>query len=407
MGWGPAQKQVYDSDATYDLLRGPKGAGKTQVAVYRLLQWAAQNHKGRELLVCTPSVRQYKNAVMPLVRRWHEVCNLPLKTTADGFRSGANQFIRAIGKDSGSISSILSLNLVGAYLLEFNEQPQDFVDEVAFSRVRVTDNRKVILDYNPAGTKHWAETQYWDRSEELGIARHQFTLDDNPGLEPEWVELQHRKYPPGTHQHTRYVLGLPCDQSGRVWKNVTFGTPPRSDPLRLVVSMDAGNSLDHPAHALLIGIWPSAEWVLDEWRHPLDADGAPLSPDEQAERVMSAMGRWGKVGAVVVDDAALYQINAFRRMGVNAAGWGKRTVKFGIEVADSYLTRGILRIAKDRTPHLEREVLNYVWAKDSDDREKERMPVKRDDHGPDALRGYCEWRNRMRSRQGAKPRRTA
>jgi len=340
------------------------------------------------------------------VRRWCDLSHVRYKTNADGFDCGRNRFIRCIGKDAGSISSVLSLNLTGAYLLEFNEQPEEFVNEIAFSRVRVGDTRKVILDYNPKGTKHWAEAEWWDRADELGIACHQFTLDDNPGLTPEWVELQNRKYPPGTHQHMRYIQGLPCDEEGRVWKTITVGSPPKSAPRRLVVSMDAGNSIDHPAHAVLVGVWPTGDWLIDEWRHPLSRDDTAMTPDEMAVAAMKHFSRHGKVSAVVVDDAALYQINSFLKIGVNAMSAGKKSVKHGLEVADSYLTRGILRLAKGRCPHTEREMLNYVWAKDNDGRERERVPVKKDDHAPDAVRYYCVFRNRIRARQGAVPRRT-
>ena len=61
----------------------------------------------------------------------------------------------------------------------------------------------------------------------------------------------------------------------------------------------------------------------------------------------------------------------------------------GIQYVRRELDSGLLRIHADACPHLVREMSNYVY----DERASlfgEDKPVKRDDHGPDALR-YDRW----------------
>ncbi|MCY4666454.1 MAG: hypothetical protein OXC29_00510 [Rhodococcus sp.] len=268
---------------------------------------------------------------------------------------------------------------------------------MAFSRVRVGPDRLVVLDYNPKGTKHWAEAEYWDRADDLGMEQIQFSLGDNPGLQSDWVAEQHAKYPAGTAKHRRYVLGQPADDEGRVYKFVTHSQPPKGDPRYLFAGVDAGNSMDHPTHALLLGEWDNkGVWVLDEWRYPTDLADTLLTPEQHAEGMIERFAAWGEVVRWAVDPAALYMLNALKRRGQRAVK-AVNDRKEGIEVLDAYLTRGVFQIARDRTPHLDREIANYVWNTKHDGRERERMPVEVDDHSVDALRYGAMWRNRMRA----------
>ena len=406
MTWTDTQRSLYDLDDDYlrVIARGPKGAGKTRAGVWGFLSWAMRNHENRTFGIAARSLPQWRSVIMKEVNTWGRAAGYPgkspVKTTASGFTIGSNEFLRLIGNNTEAVSRMKGLNLSGSLADEPNEQPLEFIEELDF-RVRVGHPRKMVYMYNPEGTKHWMESDYWDRPTAIDARLIQFELDDNPALDAEYKEGLEKKYLPGTAKHRRYVLGLPADNEGLVYKHVSTGNPKVALADKLYVTVDAGNSLDHPTHALLIGVWPTVEWVLDEHRYPTVDEDTERTPDEIAKDILAAFKPWGRIVGVIVDPAALYLIHAFKRLGVRAIA-GDNRKKIGIEVTDSYLTRSIVRVS-NKCGHLLAEMSKYVWDKTNDGRFREREPVKKDDHGPDALRYYCMYRNNRRAVRMSKP----
>lgn len=349
-------------------------------------------HSGKNFGIGVRSLKQWRNAIMPEVREWSRSTGARIKPTPDGFSVNGNEFIRLIGKDSSSIESVLSINLTGCYLNEFNEMPQDFVEEIDF-RVRIGDDRKIIYDWNPLGPKHWSEADYWDAADDISAVKIQFEMGDNPALSQDHIDGLIAKYPAGTYKHVRYILGLPCDQEGLVYQHVRWRKRPAGQPRMWYAGVDVGNTFpDHPTHAVLIGEWKGGAVAVAEHRWPTAHDSDLLTPERIADDMVEKFSRFGDVSVWAVDPAAVYMHNALKRRGQRVV-LPDNDIKLGIEILDSYLTRGIFQIDRDKCPHLERDMLGYVWDSKSDGSIRERVPLKKDDHGPDAFRYAAVWRN--------------
>ena len=139
---------------------------------------------------------------------------------------------------------------------------------------------------------------------------------------------------------------------------------------------------------MLIGKYASGYWVIDEWRHDGD-DGNALGHDQQVAEIIKHFRPYGRVNKWVVDPSAAdfkVQVARAKRMGATTARVysGNNEVVFGIQNVSFYFAQHRLNIAP-RCINLLREIDSYVWDESPASRNEDR-PIKRNDHGPDALR---------------------
>lgn len=395
------QSRLYDlsaHDSKMVVADGPVRSGKTMAGLWGFLTYTQRTFTGGLAVVAVQSRDVWSGTIRTEVTRWASAVgakvdfldhSFKVSTRLNG-RRHTNTYNRVVANNVAAVGRIQGLTLCGAFVTEAAKMEEEFIVELTFRALTVPE-AKIVLDCNPEGRFHWLKVDWIDRAEDRGLLHLPFRIADNPAVSPaDWDDLV-RTTPPG-HVARRKLYGEWCDPSGLVWDVETPGTvgqPPEGDPTRLDVAVDSASS--SVTHALLVGRYAKAFWVLDEWRHDANASGA-LSPADQLDSLRSKFSKWGTVTNWVADSAdghfnvALRQLRREGRIGGTVNRSDKR-VKEGLDMVSWLLHRRRLRIS-GQCSGLLRDIGGYSWdplaAQQGEDK-----PVKRDDHGCDALRYWA------------------
>jgi len=201
---------------------------------------------------------------------------------------------------------------------------------------------------------------------------------ENPHLPPDYMA---RLATYTGVERLRYVLGRWVASEGAVYNNFLreIHAKERSGPwCRALVAVDDGTSV--PAALLLLLVDAKGRRHYAEECHR-----AGMTDAEKVARVVDWNHKYGPLEAVVVDPAAASLKLSLSRVGLPVFD-GRNDRKPGISVVRSGLERGVDGAPGwTISPKCERtisEIEGYMWDPDATDEK----PIKRDDHGPDAIR---------------------
>ena len=395
------QAELYDlaaHDYKIVIADGPVRSGKTLAGLWGLLTYAQQRFHGQQLVVAVQAEDVWNGTVRAEASKWAATVNARLVfkkrqftvSTVSGGRRRVNTYLRYIARDVSAVGRLQGLTLAGAFVTEAALMPQDFITELTFRTLTMGD-AKIVLDCNPENAHHWLKTEYIDRAEERGAKHVPFKMRDNPVITPEAWEKIVAETPPG-HVARRKLYGEWCNAAGLVWDVETpraVGRPPSETPRRIDVAIDSASS--SVTHALLVAQYSDSYWVVDEWRH--DASGSTaLAPMEQIDRIREAFKPWGEPRNWVSDCAdghfnvALRQLRRDGKIRGQVLKSDKR-VKTGIDAVAWMLNRRRLRINR-KCSGLLADIASYAWDPKAAEKGEDK-PVKRDDHGCDALRYWA------------------
>ena len=393
------QREIYRLDTPQLMIGdGIVRCGKSKAGVYALANHTQEHYSGHTVGMAFRSVKQYNKIGAAELRAWGREVGADVRGIDGGLRvitgnGHSNDYVRVLGRDVSSVDNIQGLTLAGAFVDEAPLQPEDFLQELSF-RCSV-GGAKMIMVCNPAGGKrHWFYQDYIQRCiDDPKFGRYvRFTLDDeqNPALPPGYYEELRRRYPTG-HVMRRKLDAEWIEASGLIWNiEGRVRRPPSGRPTAIEVAVDVASS--SATHALLIGKWPNGYWVIDEWRH--DGEDNPLGHAQQVAEIIRAFKPYGTINKWVNDPSAAdfkVQVKHARRMGALHPKCGiisgDNRVEFGIQNVSFYFAQAKLNInsAKGKCPVLLTEIDSYVWDESPASRNVDK-PVKRNDHGPDALR---------------------
>lgn len=288
--------------------------------------------------------------------------------------------------DESSYKAIQGITLAYAYGDEFPTWPRSIMEWLK-SRLRVAG---ACFDGtgNPEGPFHWAKVDWIDRADDLDLAYWHYVLDDNPFLPPDYVESLKREYTGVWYQ--RLILGLWVAAEGIIYDvfdqavNVVDEHPPI---VEWWIACDYGTS--NPTVFLLVGLGEDGNYyVVDEWRWDSRKRRRQKTDAEYATDLAEWIDHHDVFPqAIIVDPSAASFIAACRADGI-----------YGVTPADNDVLGGIRRTASmfgapklficSRCKGLIGEILGYVWNPKAQERGQDE-PLKRDDHGPDALKYWC------------------
>lgn len=344
--------------------------------------------------------------------------------------------------DERASDKIRGVTLAGAYVDEITIIPESFWS-MLLSRLSVPGSR-LIGTTNPDGPSHWLKKDYLERAavhmtgsgatvEEfpegwsssydivhlgqvnpdqpggrMDLCRLTFVLDDNPTLDADY-----RRFVRSTYVglwFKRFILGLWVLAEGAIYDMLNLDKGGRHrvtwDDLPLLtqfwLGVDYGDL--NPFHAVLIALGvDDCLYVVGEWRY----DGRAAQRQMEQTEYEAALREWLTQGAGIPDDVPIKGDCWPQRVAVDPSaagfrnvmrnrGWSGLTttddkinpVRDGIRNVASLLGgsgRARLKFVEGAAPVLEDECQGYVW----DDKKAETgedVPVKQNDHGPDALR---------------------
>lgn len=415
----PSGKQaasIIGSTARLNIWDGSVSSGKTVGSIIRWLEYIATGPEG-ELLMMGKTERTLKRNVLDPIA---DLIGPGLKSSRGAGEArifGRRVYISGANDERAEVR-IRGLTLAGAYGDELTTWPES-VFKMLLTRLRVP-GAKLFGTTNPDSPTHYIKRDYIDRAGELDLSRWHFALDDNPFLDPAYVEAVKAEF--SGLWHRRFIDGEWVAAEGAVYdmldltpgaRHVYEVDPPPALIDRYVLTIDYGTS--NPFVALLLGIGRDENlYVLREWRWDSALAHRQLTDSEYAAK----LAEWLDAGcdglladdagrpmavplsAVVIDPSAA----SFRRQ-LMSDGWGWATpadnaVLDGIRDVSSMLANNRLRIWAGCEETL-REMSGYVWDTTAQARGEDK-PLKTADHGPDALRyGVRETRRFWRRWIGA------
>lgn len=390
--------------SSYDALicDGAIRSGKTSIMSVAFIFWAMEKFNGCGFALCGKSVGAVeRNVLRPLLDiKWLRKRYILRYTRSDHVLTVSrgtkrNRFYLFGGRDESSYSLIQGITLAGVMLDEVALMPKSFVEQ-AIARCSV-EGSKLWFNCNPENPMHWFKNEWIDKADEKNALHLHFLMDDNPGLSETKKEQYRRQYA-GVF-YLRYIKGLWALAEGLIYTMITeenFYTDDEFPPhivntgLR-TIAVDYGTT--NPC--VFLDVWDDGEtvWVHREWRwdsrsQEAQRSGNPQKTDAQyADAMQEFMGTDpAKQCTVVVDPSAASFITELRGRGIMVKA-ATNDVLDGIRVVSALLARRRVKINRSCTG-LIAEMNSYVWDDKAAERGEEK-PVKQKDHGPDALRYYC------------------
>lgn len=372
---------IANSTARLNILDGSVRSGKTIASLVAWIMFVSEAPPG-ELLMVGKTERTLKRNILDVLEqivgsRYFKYNLGAGEATLFGRRIylvGAND-LRSEGKIRG-------LTLAGAYGDEIALWPESFFT-MLLSRLSVPGAR-FIGTTNPDSPYHWLKTNYLDRAGELGLRRWHFLLEDNPNLDPAYVEALKKEYVGLWYK--RFILGLWVQAEGAVydmWDDAIYAVDEvPSQFTRYYVGVDYGTS--NPTVFLLIGQHEDKLYVIDEYYWDSAEQGRQKTDAEYSHDLREFIkGRYPQ--AIVIDPSATSFITQLRRDGVRMIRHANNSVLDGIRTVAAFLPQKRLFVYRKRCPNLLREFTAYVWDPQAQKRGEDR-PLKQNDHALDALR---------------------
>lgn len=347
--------------------------------------------------------------------------------------------------DERSQEKIRGMTLVGAYVDEASLMPESFWS-MLLTRLSVAGAR-LLATTNPDSPQHWLKRDYLDRartemtrrgtqivqavghgwvssadvrfhfdgrptgkdSKFLDLARLSFVLDDNPTLDLEYrshldttyVGLWRRRFIDGDWVAAEGAVYDMLDLNPGGVHRAAWADVRRQLTGRWWMGLDYGQS--NPFHAVLLGATDDQLVVCGEWRYDGRTAHRQLDDGEYEQRLrgwledgadVPGVGGYGTSSLwperTAVDPSAASFRSMLRNRGWTGLVSADNAVTDGIRNVSSLLAARRLRFAADddgkpAAPHLERELLGYVWNPKATKKGLDE-PMKVDDHGADGLR---------------------
>lgn len=308
-----------------------------------------------------------------------------------------------------SRTKIQGLTLAGALVDEASTVPESFFN-MLYSRLSVP-GAKLWLTANPEGPAHWLKTKWLDRSclwitrtgriitrsgpDVIDLHRYTFTLDDNPSLDPAYVERLKRSYT-GMWRR-RYIDAEWVAADGAVfdmWDPDTMVIPwtslPRMERM-ICTGMDYGTQNPTSAEILALGE-DGILYFVDEWRLDATNRGNQTWTDaQQSAKFLPWLRNTEHAPGVdmvpqwtILDPAAASFKVQLRQDGAWGLTDAENDVLYGIRLMATLLASGVLKVS-DRCKGLIDELPGYSWDPKATAKGEDK-PLKVADHSTDAAR---------------------
>lgn len=383
----PKQRESYHAaTARINLWHGAVRSGKTVACDMRWIERCRRGPPGDRVMVGKTERTLRRNVLTPLER---VLGPKRIRVTAGaGEATILGRRVYLVGaNDERAEQKIRGGTFADAYGDEITLWPRSFF-QMLLSRLSVP-GAALFGTTNPDAPLHWLKRDFIDRAAELDLRAFHFRLEDNPYLDPQYVASLKREYT--GLWYTRFIDGAWVMAEGAIWDAFSRGlhcvqaVPEEVTLTNLRVAVDYGTA--NPFVALLLADGSDGRlWVLEEYRWDSAARGRQLTDSQYS---VALRDRWGasesELQAFAVDPSAA----SFRAQ--LAGDWNVQVIEADNAVEDGLREVGGLfakdgiRIVEPECEVLCAEIESYVWDPKAQARGED-APLKRNDHGPDALR---------------------
>lgn len=359
--------------------------------VIGFVSWAMARYQGQVFALCGVSIGALRRNVVKLI--WdclgdffHIQENQSGNFLTIQGEKGSNRFYLFGGKDERSAAYIQGITLAGAFFDEAALMPESFVNQ-ATGRCSVAGS-KLWFNCNPEGPNHWFLKKWILSSQGKRTLHLHFTMEDNPSLSGEIKQRYKGMYTGIFYQ--RFILGQWVLSDGVIYDMLAkenFYTQ-ESRPVDMVwrsrrtIACDYGTT--NPCVFLEIFDDGDTIRVDREYRWDSHKESRQKTDREYAQDLLEFMGE--SSCPVLVDPSAASFMAELRSQGVYVLP-AENEVMNGIRRTAALFQRRRILVS-DQCRGLREELGSYRWDEKASQRGEEK-PLKQQDHGPDALRYYC------------------
>ncbi len=380
MAFSPMQ-QDYFNNATHrwNIKQGATRSGKTYMDYYVIPKRirAVAGLDGLVVLLGNTKGTLQRNIIEPLQNIWG--VNLVTNIRADNTAILFGEKCFCLGADK--------INQVDR--LRGSSIKYCYGDEVVTWHKDVFDMLKSRLDKpyskfdgtcNPDSPFHWFK-EFLDSNAD--IYNQQYCIDDNPFLDPLFVDNLKREYE-GTVYYDRYILGRWTIAEGLVYPMFNRDFHIVKDVPRpyqqYYVSCDYGTQ-----NPMSIGLWGLADgkWYrIKEYYYSGRETGKQKTDEEYYEELTKLVGNL-YISAVIIDPSAASFIATIKKHGRFRVQKANNDVLNGIQNVATLLKKGII-LFNEHCKNSIKEFEVYSW----DSKSKEDKPIKENDHAMDDIRYF-------------------
>jgi len=362
-------------------------AGKTIAMTAGFLQWAQENHEGKDFILAGKTVGSLKrNVITPLLGMldswgWGWEYN---RSGVPCIRVGTNSFYLFGASSEAAQDTLQGMTAAGALADEVALFPKSFVEQM-IGRCSV-EGALIWMNCNPRGPFHYFKTDFIDKAEEKRIAYFHFTMGDNLTLAAAVVERYCRMFSGMFYE--RYIKGKWVQAEGVIFdmfderRHVMRGIPTSGG--KHYISCDYGTQ--NPCVFLLWGEQAGGVWACEkEYYYGGREVGRQKTDEEYCDDLEEFAGSLN-IQDVIIDPNATSFIAAVRKRRRFHVRKGKNAVAVGIRNTATALTTGMLLFDASCTNTI-KEFHSYVWSDKAFERGED-APLKQSDHAMDATRYF-------------------
>lgn len=365
----------------FNIWVGAVRSGKTYSSILKLIDFIKNGPPGSGMIIGVNRDTIQRNVLLELYK-FLGFAPPSTKTTETKLYGRNIYFVGA--HDEGAVRRIQGSTLAFAYVDEATCIPAPFW-RMLLSRLSVT-NSQLFATCNPDGPAHWLKKEFIDRKDELDMAVWNFTLDDNPSLDPKYKDSLKKEYQGMWYK--RYILGEWAVAHGLIYDSIdhlNFYDTDLDRAAYYICGVDYGTS--NATAAVLCGIRPTA-WpqiaVEDEYYYDSVQKGRQKTDDELASDIYEFV-QHKNLRAIYVDPSAASLKVELQRRNLPVVD-AKNDVLPGIKVVSKFIANKNLVV--HRNCKVLTDVLqSYSWDPKAADRGEDK-PLKKFEHIADATR-YC------------------
>ena len=378
---------IIRSTARVNLWEGSVRSAKTIASICRWIEYV-KNEAPEGLLVMIGRTQG------TIQRNVIDVITDMLGTNDAYFLRGSDEFyllgrkIVVLGaNDERAKEKIQGSTIVGAYGDEVALWPESFYS-MLLSRLSVK-GAKFFGTTNPDSPYHWLKMNFIDRAHELDMLVFHFTLDDNPTLDPAYVENLKKEYTGLWYK--RYILGLWVRADGTIYDmwdeakhsgdvSAILRARGRTQFQRYFTATDYGTN--NPCTFGLYGYDGGAPpvYLVKEYYYDSKKAGRQKTDSEYGADFVNFIQGIRPIVANYVDPSAASFMAELRKRGVPTTP-AKNEVLDGIRFVGSMLHNGLYLVDK-RCSMTIKEYAGYVWDEKAQKRGED-APLKTNDHAMD------------------------
>ena len=189
--------------ARINILEGSVRSGKTWITLVVWAMWVAQMPKDGQYLMVAKTLTSLKRNCLLLLQSLVGEDNFKFNISSkEATLFGRQVWLEGVN-DVRAEGKIRGMTLQGAYCDELTLFTEEFF-EMLLSRLSMP-GAKLFGSTNPDNPEHWVNAKYLRRGNELSLFTKKYLIDDNPFLDPEYVENLKKEYTGVFYK--RFILG--------------------------------------------------------------------------------------------------------------------------------------------------------------------------------------------------------